>query len=300
MSVSYVARRHGIAPSQLFTRKRRMLEGGLRAVAADEEVVGTSRVRELERRTRELERLLGRETLEVEILKEALDAARVKETDLAARVVARSGGRLPMKAVADTLGVARSNPVERRARPPGTRGRYRKPGDALLLPLIRRLVDDERPSYGYRRITALLSRHRRAHGGPSVNAKRVLRIMQVNGLTLERHTARRPGRTHDGVVVALRPDVRWSSDHFEPACRNGEVVRVLLAIDACDREVIAWSAATGGVSGEMVRDLMIACVERPLRRHPHRASGRVALRQRQRLHRQGCESAAKRDPAVSL
>jgi hypothetical protein len=160
-----------------------------------------------------------------------------------------------MKAVADTLGVARSNPVERRARPPGTRGRYRKPGDALLLPLIRRLVDDERPSYGYRRITALLSRHRRAHGGPSVNAKRVLRIMQVNGLTLERHTARRPGRTHDGVVVALRPDVRWSSDHFEPACRNGEVVRVLLAIDACDREVIAWSAATGGVSEAFVRTL---------------------------------------------
>ena len=79
MSVSYVARRHGIAPSQLFTWKRRMLEGGFQAVAADEEVVGTSRVRELERRTRELERLLGRKTLEVEILKEALDAARVRK-----------------------------------------------------------------------------------------------------------------------------------------------------------------------------------------------------------------------------
>jgi transposase InsO family protein len=166
-----------------------------------------------------------------------------------------------MKAVADTPGVARSNLVERRARPPGTRGRYRKPEDAVLLPLIRRLVD-ERPSYGYRRIAALLGRHRRACGEPSVNAERVLRTMQVNGLTLERHTARRPGRTHDGVVVALRPDVRWSSDHFELACRNGEVVRVLFAIDTCDREVIAWSAATGGVSGETVRDLMIACVER--------------------------------------
>jgi transposase len=79
MSVSYVARRHGIAPSQLFTWKRRMLEGGFQAVAADEEVVGTSRVRELERRVRQLERLLGRKTLEVEILKEALDAARVKK-----------------------------------------------------------------------------------------------------------------------------------------------------------------------------------------------------------------------------
>ena len=38
---------------------------------------------------------------------------------------------------------------------------------------------------------------------------------------------------------------------------NGEVVRVLFVIDACDREIIAWSAiANGGVSGEMVRDLM--------------------------------------------
>jgi len=52
------------------------------AVQADEDVVGTSRVRELERRVRELERLLGRKTMEVEILKEALDVARVKKPTL--------------------------------------------------------------------------------------------------------------------------------------------------------------------------------------------------------------------------
>jgi transposase len=52
------------------------------AVQADEDVVGTSRVRELERRMRELERLLGRKTMEVEILKEALDVARVKKPSL--------------------------------------------------------------------------------------------------------------------------------------------------------------------------------------------------------------------------
>ena len=79
MSVSYVARRAGVAPSLLFNWRRRMLEGGLQAVEADEDVVGTSRVRELERRVRELERLLGRQTMEVEILKEALDVARVKK-----------------------------------------------------------------------------------------------------------------------------------------------------------------------------------------------------------------------------
>jgi transposase len=79
MSVSYVARRAGVAPSQLFGWKRRMLEGGLQAVAADEDVVGTSRLRGLERRVAQLERLLGRKTLEAEILREALDLARPKK-----------------------------------------------------------------------------------------------------------------------------------------------------------------------------------------------------------------------------
>ena len=90
----------------------------------------------------------------------------------------------------------------------------------------------------------------------------MLRILQVNGLTLERHTALRPGRTHDGVVVALRSNVRWCSDHLELHCPDGSIVRILFAIDACDREIITQSATTTGIPGEMVRDQMIACVER--------------------------------------
>lgn len=79
MSVSYVARRAGIAPSQLFAWKRRMLEGGATAVQADDDVVGAGRVRELEKRVRDLERMLGKKTMEVEILKEALDLAAPKK-----------------------------------------------------------------------------------------------------------------------------------------------------------------------------------------------------------------------------
>ena len=79
MSVSFVARQAGISPSQLFAWKRRMLEGGHAAVQADEDVVGTSRVRDLEKRVRDLERLLGRKTMENEILKEALEIARPKK-----------------------------------------------------------------------------------------------------------------------------------------------------------------------------------------------------------------------------
>jgi hypothetical protein len=104
-------------------------------------VVGAARVRQLEERIRELERLLGRAG---------------KKTAVAL-AVARSG-RFPMKAVADTLGVARSNLVEQ-AKRGGSRPRpqYRKAGDAELLARIRHLVD-ARPTYGYRRITALLNR----------------------------------------------------------------------------------------------------------------------------------------------
>jgi len=78
-SVSLVARRAGISPSQLFAWKRRMLEGGTVAVQTDEDVIAASRIRELEKRVRDLERMLGKKTMEAEILKEALAIANPKK-----------------------------------------------------------------------------------------------------------------------------------------------------------------------------------------------------------------------------
>jgi transposase InsO family protein len=154
-----------------------------------------------------------------------------------------------MTAVATTLGVARSNLIERLARTSKRRGCYHKAEDNWLLPLIRQLVD-ERPSYGYRRIAALLNRRLQGQDLPKVNTKRVLRILQKHDLVLQRRTGRQAGRIHDGVVVALTSNIRWCSDHFELTCRSGEIVRILFAIDAWDREVIAWSATTAGISSE--------------------------------------------------
>lgn len=90
-----------------------MLEGGHTAVQADEDIVGASQVRELEKRVRDLERMLGKKTMEAEILKEALDLARPKKTDTAVAVIERSGRRFPMSTVARVLGVSRSNLIER-------------------------------------------------------------------------------------------------------------------------------------------------------------------------------------------
>lgn len=165
-----------------------------------------------------------------------------------------------MKAIADTLGVARSNLVEQLAGRTKRRGRYRREGDDALLAIIRQLTD-ARPTYGYRRITALLNRARRASGAEPVNHKRVFRLMAQGKLLLQPNVGTTPVRAHEGRVTAPASNQRWSSDGFEITCWNGEAVRVVFAIDACDREIIAWQAATTGVSGEMVRDLMLACVE---------------------------------------
>jgi transposase len=78
-TVSLVARRHGVAPNQLFTWRRLAAEGALTATTAGEEVVPASEHRALQQQVRELHRLLGKKTLEVEILKEILDQAAPKK-----------------------------------------------------------------------------------------------------------------------------------------------------------------------------------------------------------------------------
>src|SRR5215469_7926669 len=79
MSISYVARRHGLSPSLVFRWGRLMSEGGKEAVRADDAVVAASEVRRLKGRVRDLERLLGRKTMEVETVTEALEFARSRK-----------------------------------------------------------------------------------------------------------------------------------------------------------------------------------------------------------------------------
>ena len=79
ISVSHIARKYGISPSLLFLWRNRMAEGGKKAIAVDDEVVAAAEVKELKQRIRELERVLGKKTLENEILKDAVDLARQKK-----------------------------------------------------------------------------------------------------------------------------------------------------------------------------------------------------------------------------
>ena len=100
-----------------------------------------------------------------------------------------------MKAVADALEVARSHLHEKVRRLAKPRGSYRKPDDGDLLPLIRRLVD-ERPTYGYRRITALANRELVKTGKPM--AKRA--TLRAYGFGVARERTDLPDGTHSAAV----------------------------------------------------------------------------------------------------
>ena len=75
VTVSLVARRHGVAPNQVFSWRRLAAQGALTVAGAGEEVVPASDYRALQIQLRDAQRLLGKKTMEAEILKEALDIA---------------------------------------------------------------------------------------------------------------------------------------------------------------------------------------------------------------------------------
>ncbi|STM78124.1 IS2 element protein [Escherichia coli] len=124
-------------------------------------------------------------------------------------------------------------------------------------------VIGELPTYGYRRVWALLRRQAELDGMPAINAKRVYRIMRQNALLLERKPAVPPSkRAHTGRVAVKESNQRWCSDGFEFCCDNGERLRVTFALDCCDREALHWAVTTGGFNSETVQDVMLGAVER--------------------------------------
>lgn len=122
---------------------------------------------------------------------------------------------------------------------PRRRGRPPQP-EAELLAGIKQVIAGQ-PTYGYRRVRALIRRHRRQEGGAPVNVKRVYRVMKAYGLLLARHTGGGVEQRRDGRAAVDRPDLRWCSDRFEIGCDNGERVRIaftLDCLDCCDREAM--------------------------------------------------------------
>ncbi|HAE8371327.1 TPA_asm: IS3 family transposase [Salmonella enterica] len=261
MTVSLVARQHGVAASQLFLWRKQYQEGSLTAVAAGEQVVPASELAAAMKQIKELQRLLGKKTMENELLKEAVEYGRGKKVDSARALIARGWG---VSLVSRCLRVSRAqlHVILRRTDDwmDGRRSRHTDDMDVLLR--IHHVIG-ELPTYGYRRVWALLRRQAELDGMPAINAKRVYRIMRQNALLLERKPAVPPSkRAHTGRVAVKESNQRWCSDGFEFRCDNGEKLRVTFALDCCDREALHWAVTTGGFNSETVQDVMLGAVER--------------------------------------
>ncbi|EMY0579622.1 IS3 family transposase [Escherichia coli] len=261
MTVSLVARQHGVAASQLFLWRKQYQEGSLTAVAAGEQVVPASELAAAMKQIKELQRLLGKKTMENELLKEAVEYGRGKKVDSARALIARGWG---VSFVSRCLRVSRAqlHVILRRTDDWKDGRRSRHTDDTDVLRRIHHVIG-ELPTYGYRRVWALLRRQTELDGMLAINAKRVYRIMRQNALLLERKPAVPPSkRAHTGRVAVKESNQRWCSDGFEFRCDNGEKLRVTFALDCCDREALHWAVTTGGFDSETVQDVMLGAVER--------------------------------------
>jgi putative transposase len=154
--------------------------------------------------------------------------------------------------VCATLGVGRATAYREAAPRPG---RYARADDRAVAAQIRAVIRD-RATYGYRRVTVLVSRA----CGTWYNPKRVRRVTELNGWTLPVRTRRRSGRAHTGRVARDGSNERWCSDSFLVPCTNGDVVEVGFALDCCDRECIAALGQPRDLCGADIRALMHAAV----------------------------------------
>ena len=144
----------------------------------------------------------------------------------------------------------------------GTKGRKKvTEKDKEILFHIKRLIKN-RPTYGYKRVTAMYNRERRQVGLSVYNKKRIYRIMKENALVLPQSERSKERHKGTGKIMTLQSNLRWCSDCFEIVCFNGEKVYVSFALDCCDREVISFVAQCRPLLSEDIQSLMIMAVER--------------------------------------
>lgn len=92
MTVSMVARRHGVNPTQLFHWRKKYQDGTLFAAAAGEKVVSISKLNDALKQIKDLQWQIAGKTIENEILREALHV--MKSRKAAARLPSLpEGGR---------------------------------------------------------------------------------------------------------------------------------------------------------------------------------------------------------------
>lgn len=139
------------------------------------------------------------------------------------------------------------------------RVRYLKNSDSEVLIEIQIILKD-RPSYGHKRVTAMINKKRKLLFLSLFNRKRIYRVMELNGLLLKKEIVLRD-HEKTGQIITLHSNTRWCSDGLEIKCFNGEKVYVAFALDCHDREALSYVASKLPLIATDIQNLMIQSVD---------------------------------------
>lgn len=132
-----------------------------------------------------------------------------------------------------------------------------KEGERVLVDRLRVLAQ-ERPRFGYRRLHTLLRRE-----GAQVNHKRVYRLYRAEGLAVRqkgRKKLTRAQRVQKPRVSA--PNQRWSLDFMSDQLASGQRFRVFNVVDDFTRENLVMHVGTSITGADVVRRLAEVVAER--------------------------------------
>jgi putative transposase len=116
----------------------------------------------------------------------------------------------------------------------------------------------EHPTYGYRRLWALL-RHRLEI---RVNRKKIYRILKAKRwLVHQRAVTPRP-RVKASASRTTKSDRRWAMDMTHVDCGRDGWAHLVGVIDCHDRELLGWEFALRGRAKEAERAIEEACIAR--------------------------------------
>lgn len=130
------------------------------------------------------------------------------------------------------------------------RYRSRRPDDLVLRERLRALAH-ERRRFGYRRLHVLLRRE-----GYVVNHKRIYRLYREERLLVRRRGGRKRALgTRAPIAAPLLPNERWSLDFLSDQFLDGRRFRILVVVDDCTRECLAFVADTSLSGLRVAREL---------------------------------------------
>jgi len=159
-----------------------------------------------------------------------------------------------VRKASDLSGYSRSSYYYRSKQP--VISRNRRTDSAALLEAIEK-VALEYPSYGVRRITAMLHRS----GGITTSRKRVYRLMKLANLVRKR-SVKKHVIIKRILTVPQRPDQLWQQDITYIWCGRDGWCYLFSILDCYTREWLAYTFSTQCGTDEAIRALEMAVLER--------------------------------------